>query len=178
MSHKSPKAHWQRFYKYGIVGASAALINLAVFALCEKIFGIYYLLSTLIAFVLATYWNFILARKFVFVSTYDSALKESLLIIARDWLIGHIMQEDKRIEEWNAIQIANNTKAILESTLASPAQHKALSCKLEEKPTIYVYQCHCKIHKVSESTHSKINKIDSNVVCKECKYPLQFLRQE
>ncbi|WP_394994056.1 GtrA family protein [uncultured Helicobacter sp.] len=80
MSHKSPKTHWQRFYKYGIVGASAALINLAVFALCEKIFGIYYLLSTLIAFVLATYWNFILARKFVFVSTYDSALKESLLI--------------------------------------------------------------------------------------------------
>ncbi|WP_394908569.1 GtrA family protein [uncultured Helicobacter sp.] len=80
MSHKSPKAHWQRFYKYGIVGASAALINLAVFALCEKIFGIYYLLSTLIAFVLATYWNFILARKFVFVSTYASALKESLLI--------------------------------------------------------------------------------------------------
>lgn len=105
-------------------------------------------------------------------------LKESLLIIARDWLIGHIMQEDKRIEEWNAIQIANNTKAILESTLASPAQQKALSCKLEEKLTIYVYQCHCKIHKVSESTHSKINKIDSNVVCKECKYPLQFLRQE
>ena len=78
MAHKSH--HWRRFYKYGIVGASAAVINLAVFALCEKGFGIYYLLSTLIAFILATYWNFTIARKFVFVSKYDSALKESLLI--------------------------------------------------------------------------------------------------
>ena len=80
MSYKSPKAHWQRFLKYGIVGASAAVINLVVFALCEQALGIYYLLSSLIAFVLATYWNFVLARKFVFVSKYNSAFKESLLI--------------------------------------------------------------------------------------------------
>lgn len=105
-------------------------------------------------------------------------LKENLLIIARDWLVGHIMQEDKRIEEWNAVQIANNTKSVLESGPTCSLDQKPQSCKLEDKPTIYVYQCHCKIHKVSESTHNKINKIDSHVVCKECKYPLQFLRQE
>ena len=107
-------------------------------------------------------------------------LKESLLIIARDWLIGHIMQEDKRIEEWNAVQIANNTKAVLDKQTnpSCSLDQKPLSCKLEDKPAVYVYQCHCKIHKVSESTHNKINKIDANVVCKECKYPLQFLRQE
>ncbi|WP_394954533.1 bacteriohemerythrin [uncultured Helicobacter sp.] len=105
-------------------------------------------------------------------------LKESLLIIARDWLIAHIMQEDKRIEEWNAIQIANNTKAILDNAPTCSIDQKPQSCKLEDRPATYVYQCHCKVHKVSESTHNKINKIDSNIVCKECKYPLQFLRKE
>lgn len=80
MSYRSPKSHWHKFFKYTIVGASAAVINLAVFALCEKVLGIYYLLSSFIAFVLATYWNFIMARKFVFVSQYDSKLKESLFI--------------------------------------------------------------------------------------------------
>ncbi|HIV49724.1 bacteriohemerythrin [uncultured Helicobacter sp.] len=103
-------------------------------------------------------------------------LKENLLIIARDWLIGHIMQEDKRIEEWNAAQLAVNVSKTLESGPTCSLDNP--SCKLKDKPITYVYQCHCKIHKVSESTHNKINKIDSNVVCKECKYPLQFLRQE
>lgn len=63
-----------------MVGASAAMINLVVFVVCEKVFKIYYLISTFIAFIFATYWNFVMARKFVFVSHFTSTFKESLLI--------------------------------------------------------------------------------------------------
>ncbi|MFC3867070.1 GtrA family protein [Helicobacter equorum] len=80
MSKKSNTTHLHKFVRYTIVGASAAVINLVVFVVCEKIFTIYYLISTFIAFIFATYWNFIIARRFVFVSHFTSTLKESLII--------------------------------------------------------------------------------------------------
>lgn len=80
MSKKPHTIHFHKFVRYAIVGASAAMINLVVFVVCEKVFKIYYLISTFIAFIFATYWNFVMARKFVFVSHFTSTFKESLLI--------------------------------------------------------------------------------------------------
>ncbi len=71
---------YQKFFKYGIVGATAAVVNFVIFVLCDRVFEIHYLLSGVIAFVVATYWNFILARKMVFQSKYRSALTESMLV--------------------------------------------------------------------------------------------------
>lgn len=78
--YKILRLHSRRFVKYGFIGGSAAVVNLGVFALCDKIFGIFYIISGLIAFVIATYWNFILARKVVFKATNHSKLKEGVLI--------------------------------------------------------------------------------------------------
>ena len=55
------------------------MVNWIVFFLCAKILGMYYLLAGFASFVIATLWNFIFARKFIFAPKY-SFLKESALI--------------------------------------------------------------------------------------------------
>ena len=68
------------FLKYLIVGGSAALINWLIFFLCLKLLGLYYLLAGLLSFVIATLWNFLLARKFIFNPSSHSLIKESTLV--------------------------------------------------------------------------------------------------
>ena len=61
------------------MGGSAALINWAVFYLGLQA-GLPYLLSGVLSFILATLWNFIFARIFIFTSRKHSLLKESALV--------------------------------------------------------------------------------------------------
>ncbi|STQ86803.1 GtrA family protein [Helicobacter muridarum] len=68
------------FFKYLLVGGSAALINWLIFFLCFYYFDIYYLLAGAISFIVATLWNFLLAKKFIFHSSTYSPLKEGALI--------------------------------------------------------------------------------------------------
>lgn len=71
--------HIASFVKYVIVGGSAALINWAVFYLGLQA-GLQYLLSGVLSFVIATLWNFIFARIFIFTSRRHSLLKEGALV--------------------------------------------------------------------------------------------------
>ena len=96
-----------------------------------------------------------------------SDLKQKLIYVARDWLVGHIMQEDMKIEEWRAIQVSNNTMKMLDPN----------TTKSSSKAAMYVYQCKCKIHKMDKSNHAKLSKIDSQILCKDCKEPLEFLHE-
>lgn len=96
-----------------------------------------------------------------------SDLKQKLIYIARDWLVGHIMQEDMKIEEWRAIQVSNNYIKMLDPNNKSNSKANA----------VYVYQCKCKIHKMDKSNHAKLSKIDSQILCKDCKEPLEFLHE-
>lgn len=71
--------HISSFVKYIIVGGSAALINWAVFYICLKL-GLHYLAACVVSFVLATWWNFLLARRYIFHTRKHSLLKESALV--------------------------------------------------------------------------------------------------
>ncbi|TLD79635.1 hypothetical protein LS75_001515 [Helicobacter typhlonius] len=51
-----------------------------IFFLCFYYFGIYYLFAGAISFVIATLWNFLFAKKFIFHHSPHSLLKESSLI--------------------------------------------------------------------------------------------------
>lgn len=72
--------HAAKFIKYFFVGGSAALINWAVFFTLHKVLLWQYLLAGILAFLVATLWNFILAKKFIFKGFKYRILKESALI--------------------------------------------------------------------------------------------------
>ncbi|MGX2983649.1 GtrA family protein [Helicobacter sp. 23-1045] len=69
----------EKLFKYVLVGGSAAIINWIVFFVCVEICALHYLGGGFLAFIVATLWNFILARKFIFTPKH-SLLKESALI--------------------------------------------------------------------------------------------------
>lgn len=77
---KMIKSYTRNFFKYIIVGGSAAVVNWLIFFICTYLCDIYYLIAGLFSFILATLWNFIFARLFIFTSTEHSILKESTLV--------------------------------------------------------------------------------------------------
>jgi dolichol-phosphate mannosyltransferase len=59
-------ATWVQLLKFGLVGASGYVINLAVFALLSGSFGIYHLIAALGAFCVAVTSNFLWNRYWTF----------------------------------------------------------------------------------------------------------------
>lgn len=68
-----------KFCKYIVVGGSAALINWIVFYMATYV-GLWYIYAGLASFMLATLWNFLLARIFIFTNSSHHILKESALV--------------------------------------------------------------------------------------------------
>ncbi|CAM3412573.1 GtrA family protein [Helicobacter labetoulli] len=68
-----------KLYKYILVGGSAALINWLIFYITIK-FGLWYITAGFISFILATLWNFLFARIFIFKHSTHHLFKESVLI--------------------------------------------------------------------------------------------------
>lgn len=73
-------------------------------------------------------------------------MKENLVMIAKSWLLEHIMQEDMKIEEW----------------------HRAVGKKF----FLYICGCDGKTHKVTLETHNKI-LAGARFVCTSCKQPVR-----
>lgn len=68
-----------KLYKYILVGGSAALINWLIFYIATES-GLWYILAGFISFILATLWNFLFARIFIFKHSAHHILKESILV--------------------------------------------------------------------------------------------------
>jgi putative flippase GtrA len=60
------RQNWVQLVRFGAVGASGYLVNLAVFALCVKVFDVHYLVAASAAFVVAVSNNFVLNRQWTF----------------------------------------------------------------------------------------------------------------
>lgn len=58
--------NWLQLVRFGIVGASGFVVNLAVYALCVHVLGIHYLLSGVFAWTVAAGNNFWLNRHWTF----------------------------------------------------------------------------------------------------------------
>ena len=56
----------KQFIKFSIIGALNTIINLAVLYVCTDIFGIYYLISAVIAFIFAVTNSFVLNKTWTF----------------------------------------------------------------------------------------------------------------
>ncbi|WP_334085419.1 hemerythrin family protein [Helicobacter typhlonius] len=76
-------------------------------------------------------------------------IKDQILIIAKDWLLTHILQEDMQIERFRKAHTKSTDK-------------------------IYTYICACpsREHKLTESMHIFIKSSARKVLCKECQQPI------
>lgn len=84
-------------------------------------------------------------------------VKENLVIIAKEWLLQHILQEDMKIEIYRR-------KATLENTL--------LESK-EDKKYYYICNCDDKVHTISAKIHQKIQQ-GAKFKCKICQEAISF----
>ncbi len=62
-------ANWMQLFKFGLVGGSGYVINLAVFALAVEVFGVHHLTAALLAFCVAVTSNFHWNRHWTFAAT-------------------------------------------------------------------------------------------------------------
>ncbi|WP_295701723.1 GtrA family protein [uncultured Helicobacter sp.] len=74
------KPYTLNLFKYLLVGGSAAIVNWCIFFVCFHFLNLHYLLAGFISFIIATLWNFRLAKKFIFCSSTYSLLKEGTLL--------------------------------------------------------------------------------------------------
>lgn len=65
---KNPRKELLRTIKFTLFSASAAIVQVLSFTLCEELFHLIHWLSYLIALILSVLWNFTLNRRFTFYS--------------------------------------------------------------------------------------------------------------
>lgn len=70
-----------QLFKFGLVGVVATVLDFLFLFLLTEIFGMYYLFSAAVSFVLSTLFNYVASMRFVFNSkfTKDEKTKELLL---------------------------------------------------------------------------------------------------
>ncbi|CAM3281616.1 hemerythrin family protein [Helicobacter labetoulli] len=100
----------------------------------------------------------IVADMAVMVKSIHSAneLKDKIMIMAQDWLLTHILQEDMQIEKYRKeAQSKNPTK---------------------QAQKFYLYVCACpgKEHKLTESMHIFVKNSTQSIRCKECQQSIKF----
>lgn len=67
--------------KFGVVGVVATVIDFAVLTILTEVFGVYYLTSAAVGFVVATLFNYVASMRFVFTSRFGAGEKQKELII-------------------------------------------------------------------------------------------------
>ncbi len=66
-------ANWLQLVRFGVVGGSGFLVNIAVYALCVHALGVDYRLSSVLAWLVAVLNNFVLNRHWTFDAAAGSA---------------------------------------------------------------------------------------------------------
>ena len=66
-------ANWLQLVRFGIVGGSGFVVNLAVYALCAQALGIDYRVANILAWLVAVLNNFVLNRHWTFAAAAGNA---------------------------------------------------------------------------------------------------------
>ena len=74
--------NWLQFGRFGAVGASGYVVNLAVFAACVHLLGIDYRLSAVIAWAVSVLNNFVLNRHWTFAAKQDHPVLQAVRFFA------------------------------------------------------------------------------------------------
>lgn len=96
-------------------------------------------------------------------------LKEKLYVVAKQWLLEHILYEDMKVATYRRSLLATDDGQDVEFKLDDEEQ------KNQEAKT-YLYKCECKgkVHDVPLNIHKKIQSGKKNFNCKVCKKPIKF----
>jgi dolichol-phosphate mannosyltransferase len=70
--------NWLQLVRFGAVGASGYVVNLAVFAACVHLLGIDYRLSAVVAFAVSVLNNFVLNRHWTFDAKEDHPVRQAV----------------------------------------------------------------------------------------------------
>ncbi|EAH9680977.1 bacteriohemerythrin [Campylobacter coli] len=102
-------------------------------------------------------------------STND--LKEKLYIIAKKWLLEHILYEDMKVEKWRSSSLATDEGKDVSFEAADDSDN--------DKPQFYLYKCNCpgKVHDVPYGIHQKIELQGHKFTCKICKQAITFFQK-
>ncbi len=79
--------NWLQLLRFGMVGASGYVVNLAVFATCVHLFGIDYRLSSVVAFLVSVTSNFWLNRHWTFSAKEAHPMQQALRFFAISTLV-------------------------------------------------------------------------------------------
>ncbi|MBS4274883.1 bacteriohemerythrin [Campylobacter vulpis] len=99
-------------------------------------------------------------------STND--LKEKLYIVAKKWLLEHILYEDMKVQKWRSAGISDDGGGEVSFELSEDED--------ADKEQIYLYICDCegKIHDVPYTIHQKMELQGKKFICKNCKQAIRF----
>jgi dolichol-phosphate mannosyltransferase len=75
-------ANWMQLVRFGVVGGSGFVVNLAVYALCVHVIGIVYLLASVCAWLVAVANNFVLNRHWTFDAAAGQARFQAMRFLA------------------------------------------------------------------------------------------------
>jgi putative flippase GtrA len=88
-------AHVRQLVQFGLVGSSGFVVNLGVYTVCLKAFGLHYLASACIAFCFAVANNFVLNRLWTFREDRDtrhvSAHAARFLLVSASALVPNLL---------------------------------------------------------------------------------------
>ncbi|MCR2056355.1 bacteriohemerythrin [Campylobacter helveticus] len=98
-------------------------------------------------------------------STND--LKEKLYVIAKKWLLEHILYEDMKVEKWRSAGLSDDSGGSVSFELSEDD---------EDKEQFYLYICDCpgKVHDVPYAIHQKMELQGKKFICKNCKQAIRF----
>lgn len=71
----------KQIIQFGLVGGIAFVIDYGVFALLTKVFGVHYLISQIISFVLALAFNYIASVKWVFKAKKQNLIEATKFVV-------------------------------------------------------------------------------------------------
>ncbi|CZR10262.1 Putative flippase GtrA (transmembrane translocase of bactoprenol-linked glucose) [Trichococcus flocculiformis] len=71
----------KQLLKFGIVGIIATILDFIFLFLFTDVFGVYYLLSAAVSFILSTLFNYVASMRFVFNSKFSKDEKSKELIL-------------------------------------------------------------------------------------------------
>lgn len=125
---------FKQFFDFALVGVLATVIDYLVFVLFYNLLNTHYLTATLLAFVIATVFNYWASMRYVFVSRYqaDEKLKEMIIFVSLS-ILGMILTSTLMVLTVDGWQVPANVAKILVTGVVMVFNYVSRKLLLEKK---------------------------------------------